>query len=223
MAYRKLPPAPEGLPDSGDYPLIVVGETPAPPSEDNWLHEVKIDGWRLMLHIDGKGGVRLVSRRGNDWTWHFFAAIREVASCGHRAIIDGELAVPDESGRPRLRLLHNAMNDGTPERMVYYAFDLLYLDGKDLRSLPIEQRKAQLESLIQSVKQQRPTTRTSFVEHLIGGGPLVFDAAKRLDCEGIVSKRLGSPYRGGPKPASFWVKSLCNPDLGESPPHPALH
>ena len=223
MAHRRLPPAPQGLPDPGDYPLIVVGEIPAPPSDDNWLHEVKIDGWRLMLHIDGNGGIRLVSRNGNDWTWHFYAAIRDMASCGHSAIIDGELAVPDESGRPRLRLLQNAMKDGTPERMVYYAFDLLYLDGKDVRSQPIERRKSWLESLLKTVKQKQPQTRTSYVEHLIGGGPLVFDAAKRLDCEGIVSKRLGSAYRGGPKPASFWVKSLCNPEAEASPPDPTLH
>jgi len=168
----------------------------APPSGPGWLHEIKHDGFRILARRDS-AGVRLITRNANDFTDRFpfiATAVAElpVKSC----LIDGEAIVCDENGLAVFDLIRR---HGAGERAVLSAFDLLELDGKDLRRRPIETRKAVLAKLLNG-------SHLSLVlnEHYEEDGEIVFREACKLGCEGIVSKRLGSIYRRGRSP--LWIK-----------------
>jgi bifunctional non-homologous end joining protein LigD len=149
-----------------------------------------------MARRDG-GGVRLNTRHGNDFTGHFpFIAMALKALPIRSCLIDGEAIVTNGDGLAVFELIRRA-RDG--EKAVLCAFDLIELDGQDLRRLPIEQRKAKLAKLVHG-----PHPGIVLNEHYEGDGEIVFHHACKLDCEGIVSKRLGSPYRSGRSP--HWVK-----------------
>jgi bifunctional non-homologous end joining protein LigD len=168
-----------------------------PPSGPGWLHEIKLDGFRLMAQRRGVGG-RLLTRNGNDWTERYpsvVAAMKalKVKSC----LIDGEITVCDERGVPVFDRLRHGRR--VKPEAVLYAFDLLELDGEDLRARPIELRKAELERLLRTAM-----PALALVEHLAGDGAIVFEHACALGCEGIVSKRLGSRYRSGR--TDDWIK-----------------
>ena len=170
-------------------------ERETPPAGPDWVHEVKHDGYRMIVR---KGGavVRLFTRNGHDWSGRF-PAITEAAARlkADTFTIDGEAVVIGPDGLTDFEALRRR---GAGDVAVLYAFDLMELDGDDLRSLPIETRRATLASL----SRQRGAVR--FSEHILGKGPDVFAHACRLGAEGIVSKRLGSPYRSGP--CSTWIK-----------------
>jgi bifunctional non-homologous end joining protein LigD len=173
----------------------------APPSGPGWLHEIKHDGFRILARRDS-AGVRLITRNANDFTDRFpfiATAVAEppVKSC----LIDGEAIVCDENGLAVFDLIRR---HGAGERAVLSAFDLLELDGKDLRRRPIETRKAVLAKLLNG-------SHLSLVlnEHYEEDGEIVFREACKLGCEGIVSKRLGSIYRRGRSP--LWLK-VKNPN-----------
>jgi bifunctional non-homologous end joining protein LigD len=173
----------------------------APPSGPGWLHEIKHDGFRILARRDS-AGVRLITRNANDFTDRFpfiATAVAElpVKSC----LIDGEAIVCDENGLAVFDLIRR---HGAGERAVLSAFDLLELDGKDLRRRPIETRKAVLAKLLNG-------SHLSLVlnEHYEEDGEIVFREACKLGCEGIVSKRLGSVYRRGRSP--LWLK-VKNPN-----------
>jgi bifunctional non-homologous end joining protein LigD len=168
----------------------------APPSGPSWLHEIKHDGFRILAR-KGSAGVRLITRAGNDFSSRFpFIAMAvgklPVGSC----LIDGEAIVCDENGLAVFDLIRS---HGSKASAVLCAFDLLELDGKDLRRDPIEDRKRLLAKLLRG-------SHLSIVlnEHFEEDGAAVYQAACQLGCEGIVSKRLGSPYRSGR--SSLWVK-----------------
>jgi bifunctional non-homologous end joining protein LigD len=172
-----------------------------PPSGPGWLHEIKHDGIRILARKDA-AGVRLITRNGNDFTSRFpFIAMAvgklPVRSC----LIDGEAVVCDQNGLPVFDLIRGYR---THASAVHIAFDLLELDGKDLRRQPIEIRKHLLAKLLKG-------SHLSLVvnEHFEEDGARVYSAACQLGCEGIVSKRLGSPYRSGR--SSNWVK-VKNPN-----------
>jgi bifunctional non-homologous end joining protein LigD len=167
-----------------------------PPSGPGWLHEIKHDGFRIMARRDG-AGVRLITRAGNDFSSRFpFIAMAigklPVRSC----LIDGEAIVCDENG---LAVFDLTRRHGALAGAVLCAFDLLELDGQDLRREPIEKRKQLLAKLLRG-------SNLSVVlnGHFEEDGAIVFGEACKLGCEGIVSKRLGSPYRSGRSP--HWVK-----------------
>jgi bifunctional non-homologous end joining protein LigD len=173
----------------------------APPSGPGWLHEIKHDGFRILARRDS-AGVRLITRNANDFTDRFpfiATAVAElpVKSC----LIDGEAIVCDENGLAVFDLIRRL---GAGEHAVLSAFDLLELDGKDLRRRPIETRKAVLAKLLNG-------SHLSLVlnEHYEEDGEIVFREACKLGCEGIVSKRLGSIYRRGRSP--LWLK-VKNPN-----------
>jgi bifunctional non-homologous end joining protein LigD len=173
----------------------------APLSGPGWLHEIKHDGFRILARRDS-AGVRLITRNANDYTDRFpfiATAVAElpVKSC----LIDGEAIVCDENGLAVFDLIRR---DGAGERAVLSAFDLLELDGKDLRRKPIETRKALLAKLLKG--QQMSIVLNEYYEE---DGAVVFQQACRLGCEGIVSKRLGSVYRRGRSP--LWLK-VKNPN-----------
>jgi bifunctional non-homologous end joining protein LigD len=173
----------------------------APPSGPGWLHEIKHDGFRLLARRDC-AGVRLITRAGNDFSGRFpFIAMAVGKLPVQLCLIDGEAIVCDENGLAVFDLIrrHGALSSA-----VLCAFNLLELDGRDLRREPIEKRKALLAKSLRGAH-----LSITLNEHFEEDGALVFDAACRLGCEGIVSKRLGSTYRSGRSPQ--WVK-VKNPN-----------
>jgi bifunctional non-homologous end joining protein LigD len=171
---------------------------PGPPSGPGWLHEIKYDGYRMMA-LRTSAGVRLLTRKGNDMSDRYPLVTKAVeglpaVSC----LIDGEMVCCDANGLPVFDLLQSGPQ--VKHDVPLFAFDLLELDGKDLRSEAIEQRKRRLASLLMLA-----SSSVTFVDHVDGsGGEIVFAHACALGCEGIVSKRLGSRYRSGKSDA--WVK-----------------
>ena len=159
------------------------------------MHEIKRDGYRMIVRRDGDR-VRLYSRKAIDWTARLPAIAESAARLGARSFtIDGEAVVIGPDGLTDFEALRRR---GAGDMAVLYAFDLMELDGNDMRSLPIETRRATLASLLRNHGAVR------FSEHILANGPEVFAHACRLGVEGIVSKRLGSPYRSGP--CSTWIK-----------------
>jgi bifunctional non-homologous end joining protein LigD len=171
-----------------------------PPSGDRWLHEIKYDGYRIGCLID-KNGVRLLSRKGNDWT-HVFPSIAEAARKlrTHDALIDGEVAMVMPDGRTSFAALQQAAA-GTASHtpLVYFVFDLLRLDGERLDRLPLEERKARLRALIGPAppKPEAKAGRIRYAEHIVGDGEQLLQHAARIGLEGIISKRRDLPYHPG--------------------------
>jgi bifunctional non-homologous end joining protein LigD len=168
-----------------------------PPSGPGWIHEIKHDGFRMMAQRRGVGG-RLLTRNGNDWTDRYPSVpgamyALKVKSC----LIDGEITVSNERGLPVFDLLRHGPRI-KPEA-VLFAFDLLELDGEDLRPMPIEVRKRQLAHLVRNV-----TVGLQVCEHLHCDGMEMYQHACKFGCEGIVSKRLGSRYVSGR--TDNWIK-----------------
>jgi bifunctional non-homologous end joining protein LigD len=184
-------------------PVLIVGDCDAPPSGSGWIHEPKIDGWRCLAILDGEGRVKLQTRSGNEPPSYFVEPFAVLAKCGRVMILDGEVAVPDERGVTHLGDLHDTMKFKQSGRMAYFAFDLLELDGQDLRNLPVEARKAKLAALLRQVE---TGPRVVYVEHVEMDGPRFFDAVVAAGGEGIVSKRLGSRYSAHGVSTS-WLKS----------------
>src|SRR6516164_7318443 len=159
----------------------------APPSGPGWIHEIKHDGFRIMARRDG-AGVRLITRHGNDLTARFPMIAPAVAALPARScVIDGEAIVCDENGLAIFELIRG---HGSKTSAVLCAFDLLELDGKDLRRRPIEERKGLLAKLLHDSDSDLSIVLN---QHFEGDGAIVFDNACK-GCEGIVSKRLGSTY-----------------------------
>jgi bifunctional non-homologous end joining protein LigD len=171
---------------------------PHPPSGEIWLHEIKHDGFRVITRKDGKR-VKLYSRSGNDLTYRFPLIVEALATLHSRScIIDGEAVACGDDGIASFDRIRHHRHDGS---VFMWAFDLIELDGEDLRLEPLEVRKATLASLL-----RRATPGLRFNEHLDEqDGPLVFAHACKLGLEGIVSKRKDSGYRSGRSP--HWIKS----------------
>jgi len=175
----------------------------APPSGPGWLHEIKHDGFRILARKDA-AGVRLITRNGNDFTDRFPFIATALKSLPVRScVIDGEAIVCDENGLAVFDLIRG---NGSKASAVHCAFDLLELDGKDLRRRPIEERKDLLAKLLHDSDSDLGIVLNKHYEE---DGETVFREACRLGCEGIVSKRLGSTYRRGRSP--LWLK-VKNPD-----------
>jgi bifunctional non-homologous end joining protein LigD len=173
-----------------------------PPSGSNWIHEIKHDGYRLMARRDPVG-IRLITRRGNDWTTRFPLVVEAVNHLKVRScLIDGEVVCCDERGVTMFSILRRRANE---ERAFLYAFDLLELNGADLRREPIEVRKATLASIL--CKARHGVRLNEHLEH--PKGIVVFQHACKMGLEGIVSKRLGSRNRSGRSPD--WLK-FKNPE-----------
>ena len=173
------------------------------PEGDDWLHEIKYDGFRTQLVIDGLL-VRAFTRRGFDWSDRYAPVLKGAVELDcHTATIDGEMIVQDESGRSDFDVFQKAMRH-EPERLVFMAFDLLHLDGEDLRPAPLIERRERLFELIGC---HDPGCRIQHSEHVIGGGGAMFNACDRMGLEGIVSKRIRSRYRSGRSPQ--WLKVKC--------------
>ena len=168
----------------------------APPSGPGWIHEIKHDGFRILARRS-LAGVRLITRNGNDFTARFPLAAAAVGALPASSfLIDGEAIVTNAKGLAVFDLIRRKRHGGDA---VLIAFDLLELDGEDMRRSPIEDRKRKLAKLVRG-----PHPGIVLNEFFEGDGDILFAHACKLGCEGIVSKRLGSSYRSGRSP--HWVK-----------------
>jgi bifunctional non-homologous end joining protein LigD len=172
------------------------------PVSDAWLHELKYDGYRIAAEIDARG-IRLESRNGKDWTSAFPEVVAALAQLPlSSALLDGEVALVDADGHTSFQALQNAFSGGKRTGLTYFVFDLLYLDGEDLRALALEQRKARLKPLLKA------RAKVRYSDHVLGDGPRVFAEACKVGAEGIVSKRRDLPYHGGR--SEDWLKIKCS-------------
>src|SRR6516162_4322393 len=197
---RRVPGA--RLPDFVPPSLATLRATA--PSGRGWAHEIKFDGYRVQARLDD-GEVRLLTRKGLDWSEKFPNIAAAVAKLpAHAALIDGEVVVEDKKGVSNFSELQAALKAGERERFVYYVFDLLHLDGRDLTALPLIEPTAELAHLIETA--QRGPIRYS--EHFEDEGPAVLRHACELALEGIVSKRMDAPYRSGR--SDTFIKTKCS-------------
>ena len=181
--------------------------TPAarPPEGEDWLHEIKVDGYRVYCRRDGDK-VSFLTRTGQDWTAKFGRLADAVRALpGDRFALDGEVAVLDADGKSDFGDLQQALSAGFDNRLTLIAFDLLYLDGKDLRGLPLVERKKLLRKLIPP---RAENAQLRYSDHVRGSGANILDHARKMKLEGIVSKRASSPYRSGR--SGDWIKAKCN-------------
>ena len=191
------------MPDKVDLQLASPADEP-PASSRNapWLHEIKFDGYRTMAYLSG-GSARLITRGGLDWSRRYGDLPQAFSELPCKeAIIDGEIVVLDDKGVSRFGLLQEALSDGAGNRLVFYAFDLLHLDGWDLRKAPLVKRKALLAQLLSgSIGGRSPV---QYSDHVEGDGAGLYEQAAQIGLEGIVSKRADGPYVGGR--SSSWLK-----------------
>lgn len=176
---------------------------PQAPSGKGWIHEIKFDGYRLQARID-KGKVKLLTRSGLDWTEKFGKEVPKALSAlpCEQAIIDGELVVEGAGGASDFSSLQADLSEGRSDRFIFFVFDLLYLDSRDLQDVPLLERKAALEAL---VKDHADCLRYS--EHFEEDGEMVLRHACRLSLEGVVSKKANAKYQSGRN--KDWIKSKC--------------
>jgi bifunctional non-homologous end joining protein LigD len=171
------------------------------PSGDQWLHEIKFDGYRVQVHLN-KGKKRVFTRNGLDWTKRF-SVIAGALDIPSQAILDGEVVVIHE-GRTNFSELQAELAAGRQDRLVYYAFDLLWRD-RDLRKLPQIERKRMLSDLLGENDIGHPVL---YSEHLTGDGQEMFEHATKLNFEGIVSKNAQAPYRSDRNEGWLKIKTV---------------
>jgi bifunctional non-homologous end joining protein LigD len=185
-------------------PALATLERDAP-SGTEWLHEVKFDGYRMQAAIAGTE-IRLLTRTGLDWTGRFGVEIPMALGelkCSD-AILDGEIVVLADDGVSSFSALQADLSTDRSNRMIYFAFDLLRLNGEDLRSEPLVERKERLREFLEPLDDEGPVRLS---HHFIEPGKTMLKHACRMGLEGIVSKRADAPYRSGRTGA--WIKAKC--------------
>lgn len=179
-------------------PVLVL----EPPVSDDWIHEIKYDGFRTQIILDW-AGARAFTRTAIDWSKRYWPIVTAAEQLKAKSfILDGEVIAPEPDGRPNFHAMHSRMA-WNAELLAFVAFDILYLDGEDLRPRPAIERKAILWDLIKPAK-----GIIQYSQHVEGGGAEFYDAAERMGLEGVVSKRKFSPYRSGAKDEA-WLKIKC--------------
>lgn len=174
------------------------------PEEGDWLYELKYDGYRIIAYVEGNN-VRLITRNGNDLVkrFHPIAASLSELAAGRAMVLDGEIAMTDESGKTDFQALQNYMQPSQNRSLTYIVFDLLALDGVDLRGRPLIERKEQLEKLLQNAPGNLYYSR-----HIAGNGKESFEAACAGNMEGIIGKKADSEYSG--QRNQNWIKLKCD-------------
>jgi bifunctional non-homologous end joining protein LigD len=175
----------------------------AMPEGNEWVHEIKFDGYRALSYLqDGK--VKTLTRTGQDWTERFHVIADQLMHFPvQNAMLDGEIIVPGEYGSGSFSALQQALGEGA-DTLQYYVFDLLYLNGKDMRTLPLLERKESLRTLVQEAHMEN----IFYSEHFSERDKDFFTQVCRLHLEGVVSKLVDAPYRSGRSKA--WLKSKCH-------------
>jgi bifunctional non-homologous end joining protein LigD len=180
-----------------------------PPKGENWLHEIKYDGYRILC-ILSRGQARLFSRNGNDWTDRFSQIARAAAKIPiSNAILDGEVVVVDRNGRTDFQALQNILQGLKAGRLIYFVFDIPYCAGYDVTKTPLVKRKDLLlkNLLLGALDPASNESQVLYSDHIAGQGEAVFSQACRLGLEGIVSKRADSPYEQ--RRSRSWLKVKC--------------
>lgn len=175
----------------------------SPPTGERWVHEIKLDGYRIQIRIDNKKGVQLLTRNGLDWT-HRMKGIADAALRlpVKSALIDGEVVVLAADGTSSFAQLQAAFQEGAKTSLTFYAFDLLHLDGHSLRDLPLWERKDTLQRVLAGAGEE-----IRFSEHLAGDAAQIFRKACKLGAEGIISKLAEGKYI--PARSGGWLKTKC--------------
>jgi len=178
------------------------------PDSDDWLHEIKLDGYRIVARVDRsteEPNVELSTRNGNDWTHRAPSVVAALSKLPIKnAVLDGEVVSLRPDGVSDFQSLQNALSEGRGNKLVYFAFDLLFLDGLDLRPLPLTERKDALQKLVKSAGK---TATIRYSDHVRGGGQAFFEHACELHLEGSIAKRASSAYHGGRN--KDWLKIKC--------------
>jgi bifunctional non-homologous end joining protein LigD len=201
VAFQRKKPAAIGT--KASFPGFVEPELASSiarvPSGDLWIHEIKFDGYRVQIHL-ANTEVKVFTRNGHDWTHRFEKIASDAWHIGAgSAIIDGEIVVPAADGTTDFSVLQNELK-GQSTKIAMVAFDLLYLNGYDLRRLPLVERKALLKKLVEK-------TDIQFSESFEVDGPEMFKHACGIGLEGVVSKVRDSRYNSGR--GNDWVKKTC--------------
>jgi bifunctional non-homologous end joining protein LigD len=190
----------EKLPAFIEPELALQSDTP--PGGGDWLHELKLDGYRIQARKDGDN-VQLLTRKGLDWTHRMKSIANLVAALPvEKAVLDGEVVVLAENGTTNFADLQAAFQEGVRKPLTYFVFDLLHLNGHNLRGLPLIERKKALERVVADGEDF-----LRFSEHVQTSGDVVFQKACELHAEGIVSKRTASKYASGR--SGDWLKIKC--------------
>jgi bifunctional non-homologous end joining protein LigD len=188
------------LPDQLKPELATLVER-APQGE--WSYEIKFDGYRIMARID-HGEVKLFTRNGHDWTHKLPGQAEALAALNlESAWLDGEMVVANEQGVPDFQALQNAFDAGRSANIVYYLFDMPYLNGVDLREVPVEERRAALATVLKPNKNPLLRFSDAFAEN----PDALLNSACQMQMEGLIGKRLGSPYVS--RRSSDWIKLKC--------------
>lgn len=203
FAARILESRPEQLPGQPDVQLATLSDSP--PEGNQWLHELKFDGYRLLARLSN-GDVTLLTRNGKDWT-HRFPDIRDALKRlpAKNAVIDGELVAPQPDGSTSFRKLQEALSrkKATKGQLAYQVFDLIFLNDHSLRKSPLLERKQALSKLLHSAE----GTLIRYSDHLQGQGAAFFREVCEMGLEGMVSKQVEAGYRQGRQ--SSWIKTKC--------------
>jgi DNA ligase D-like protein (predicted ligase) len=187
----KARPSRQSVPLPAFIPPQLSQPVEKPPSGPQWLHEIKLDGYRMAARLD-HGRVQLLTRTGLDWTSKYPSASAALANVKAKtAYLDGELCGVDDAGLPSFTNTQAATDGEREVRLVYYALDLLHLDGLDSTGLPLIERKALLEPLVAD------EPGLQFNGHETGSGEIILKHAGKLGFEGVVSKTIGAPYAPG--------------------------
>lgn len=204
VAKRKAKRKRAGDPLPAFVPPSLATLSDKAPESGNWIHEIKFDGYRIQARLED-GKVKLMTRKGLDWTAKFPGIVAAIAELPvETALIDGELVVNDEHGVSSFSALQRALKSGKDGTMTYYVFDLMHLNGDDLRPLPLTHRKAALLKLL-GKKSDGPL---QFSESIEEPGPLLIKHACKLGLEGIISKRADASYHSGR--GHDWIKTKCS-------------
>jgi bifunctional non-homologous end joining protein LigD len=172
------------------------------PEGSNWLHEIKFDGYRMHARLD-RGAVKLLTRTGLDWTHKYPAIAAAVTSLPVRqAYFDGELCGVGSDGITSFSMIQLASDSGNAAALVFFLFDLLYVDGEDLMAQPLIDRKTRLAALLSNI-----ASPLRYCDHQIGHGREFHKKACAMSLEGIVSKRADAPYT--PANRGLWLKVKC--------------
>lgn len=177
----------------------------APPAGGEWLHEVKFDGYRVQAHVSA-GKAKLLTRKGLDWSDRLGKPVADALlslDC-ENAILDGEIVVLADNGISSFSELQAALSDGDTEKLIYYVFDCLFLDGEDVSGEPLADRKERLADLLKPLGDDGPVR---YSEHFTQPGKTMLAHACRMGLEGVVSKRADAAYRSGR--GHDWIKSKC--------------
>jgi bifunctional non-homologous end joining protein LigD len=192
----------EALPDLRELRPMLAKSADAPFDDPEWIFELKLDGYRALAFVD-RNSARLISRRGTELSPDYPAIIEDLLRMRVEAVFDGEIVVIDQAGIPRFELLQNYKKAGQGY-LVYYVFDILFLNGRDVRAQPLSERKEILQFILNS------SDKVRYADHVAGNGIKFFDLVKKMGLEGIIAKKKSGLYLNG-KRVDHWLKIKCRP------------